>query len=65
VSFGNGLSDEISERIKGPGMENTSPGEFKFLVKLKNKNTSKLIGAGILLKSKVVLSIGYNYMDMK
>ncbi|XP_060591956.1 chymotrypsin B-like [Ruditapes philippinarum] len=65
VSFGNGLADEISERIKGPGMENTSPGEFKFLVKLKNKNTSKLIGAGILLKSKVVLSIGYNYMDMK
>ena len=65
VALGLVLSDGVEERIKGPGVEKTSPGEFPYLVKIKDKKTDTLIGAGTLLKSKVVLGIGYNYRDRK
>lgn len=53
------------QRIKGPGTQNASPGEFPYLAKIRAKATNKLIGAGVLLRPKVVLLVGFNYINLK
>jgi hypothetical protein len=58
-------SGRVADRIKGPGTLETEPGEFPYFVNIVDKWSKELIGSGILLQSRVVLTCGYHYIDKR
>jgi len=52
---------KVSQKIAGPGNVEATPGEFPYLAIILDATTGTMICSGVLIKPKVVLTLGYNF----